>query len=128
MSSYFYVSLCHHLLSCLTCFMYPSAFRVFAFCVLCCLLAPSTIITLLLILSLYLISSCGRLTIFCFMDAGNLLHFSFLSYNFIRMYRSSDRRCSVKKVFLEMLQNSQKNTCARVSSLPKLQVSAPQLY
>ena len=27
------------------------------------------------------------------------------------------RRCSVKKVFLEILQNSQKNTCARVSFL-----------
>ena len=25
------------------------------------------------------------------------------------------RRCSVKKVFLEILQNSQENTCARVS-------------
>ena len=31
------------------------------------------------------------------------------------------RRCSVKKVFLEMSQNSQKNTCARVSFLIKLQ-------
>ena len=29
--------------------------------------------------------------------------------------------CSVKKVFLEMSQNSQKNTCARVSFLIKLQ-------
>ena len=34
------------------------------------------------------------------------------------------RRCSVKKVFLEILQNSQKNTCARVSFLIKLQTSA----
>ena len=32
-------------------------------------------------------------------------------------------RCSVKKVFLEILQNSQENTCARVSFLIKLQVS-----
>ena len=31
------------------------------------------------------------------------------------------RRCSVKKVFLEMSQNSQENTCARVSFLIKLQ-------
>ena len=31
------------------------------------------------------------------------------------------RRCSIKKVFLEMLQNSQENTCARVSFLIKLQ-------
>ena len=31
------------------------------------------------------------------------------------------RRCSVKKVFLKFLQNSQENTCARVSFLIKLQ-------
>ena len=31
------------------------------------------------------------------------------------------RRCSVKKVFLEISQNSQENTCARVSFLNKLQ-------
>ena len=31
------------------------------------------------------------------------------------------RRCSVKKVFLEISQNSQENTCARVSFLIKLQ-------
>ena len=34
------------------------------------------------------------------------------------------RRCSVKKVFLEISQNSQKNTCARVSFLIKLQTEA----
>ena len=33
------------------------------------------------------------------------------------------RRCSVKRVFLEILQNSQENTCARVSFLTKLQAS-----
>ena len=33
------------------------------------------------------------------------------------------RRCSVKKVFLEISQNSQENTCARVSLLIKLQAS-----
>ena len=33
------------------------------------------------------------------------------------------QRCSVKKVFLEISQNSQKNTCARVSFLIKLQAS-----
>ena len=32
--------------------------------------------------------------------------------------------CSVKKVFLEILQNSQENTCSRVSLLIKLQASA----
>ena len=31
------------------------------------------------------------------------------------------RRCSVKKVFLEMSQNSQENSCSRVSFLIKLQ-------
>ena len=33
------------------------------------------------------------------------------------------QRCSVKKVFLEISQNSQENTCARVSFLIKLQTS-----
>ena len=32
--------------------------------------------------------------------------------------------CSVKKVFLEILQNSQENTCARASFLIKLQAPA----
>ena len=31
------------------------------------------------------------------------------------------QRCSVKKVFLEISQNSQENACARVSFLIKLQ-------
>ena len=34
------------------------------------------------------------------------------------------RRCSVKKVFLEISKDSRKNTCARVSFLIKLQASA----
>ena len=33
------------------------------------------------------------------------------------------RRCSVKKVFLEISQNSQENTCARISFSIKLQAS-----
>ena len=33
------------------------------------------------------------------------------------------QRCSVKNVFLEISQNSQENTCARVSFLIKLQAS-----
>ena len=36
--------------------------------------------------------------------------------------------CSVKKVFLEISQNAQENTCARVSFLVKLQPSGLQLY
>ena len=38
------------------------------------------------------------------------------------------QRCSVKKVFLEILQNPQKNTSARVSFLIKLQDRDLQLY
>ena len=34
------------------------------------------------------------------------------------------RRCSVKKVFLEISQNSQENTCARASILINLQAQA----
>ena len=34
------------------------------------------------------------------------------------------RKCSVKKVLLVISQNSQENTCARVSFLTKLQASA----
>ena len=34
------------------------------------------------------------------------------------------RSCAVKKVFLEISQKSQENTCAKVSFLVKLQVSA----
>ena len=38
------------------------------------------------------------------------------------------RRCSVKKVFLKISQNSKENTGARVSFLIKLQTSGLQLY
>ena len=38
------------------------------------------------------------------------------------------QRCSVKKVFLEMLQNSQENTCARVSFLIKLQAPGTGVF
>ena len=38
------------------------------------------------------------------------------------------QRCSLKKVFLEIPQNSQENTFARASFLIKLQASAMQLY
>ena len=41
--------------------------------------------------------------------------------------RSSHHRSSVKKLFLEILQNSWGNTCVRVSFLIKLQVSATLL-
>ena len=37
------------------------------------------------------------------------------------------QRCSVKKVFLEIKQNSQENTCVRVSFLIKLQAEVCEL-
>ena len=52
----------------------------------------------------------------------------------IRKYRKKNyleavaQTCSVKKVFLEISENSQENTCARVSILIKLQASGLQLY
>ena len=42
--------------------------------------------------------------------------------------RNSHWRCSVKKMFLEISQNPQENTCARVPFSVKLQASALQLY
>ena len=38
------------------------------------------------------------------------------------------QRCSAKKVFLEISQNSQDNTCAKISFLIKLQALGLQLY
>ena len=38
------------------------------------------------------------------------------------------QRCSVKKVFLEILQNSYENACATASFLIKLQVSGLRIY
>ena len=38
------------------------------------------------------------------------------------------QRCSVEKVFLEILQNLQENICATVSLLTKLQALGLQLY
>ena len=47
-----------------------------------------------------------------------------------RSSRKKGRSSSVKKVFLEISQNSQENTCARVSLLIKLQAAgfSLQLY
>ena len=42
------------------------------------------------------------------------------------MHRSSRPEVFCKRVFLEILQNSQENTCARVSFLTKLQAEALQ--
>ena len=39
----------------------------------------------------------------------------------VRVAEAIVRKCSVKKVFLKISQNSQENTCARLSFLIKLQ-------
>ena len=44
------------------------------------------------------------------------------------IFKVVTRRCSAKKVFLEISQNSQENTCARASFLIKLQTQGMQLY
>ena len=41
----------------------------------------------------------------------------------LRYTEAVSQRCSVKKVFLEISQTSQENTCARVSILIKLQAT-----
>ena len=41
---------------------------------------------------------------------------------------AAQKKCSVKKFFLEILQNSQENTCTRDSFLIKLQASGLQVY
>ena len=45
---------------------------------------------------------------------------------FLKSIETVAQRCSVKKVFLEISQNSPENTCARVSILIKLQASGPE--
>ena len=55
-----------------------------------------------------------------------LLYSKFLTMLLLLMFRFSEavvRRWSTKYMFLKILQNSQKNTCAEVSVLIKLQVS-----
>ena len=47
---------------------------------------------------------------------------------FFEISKSSHRRCSMIKGSLEISQNSQENTCARVPFLIKLQASSLQLY
>ena len=46
----------------------------------------------------------------------------FIKYE-ILIVHSSHQRCSIKKVFLKILQNSQENTCARVPFVIKFQAS-----
>ena len=55
-----------------------------------------------------------------------LLHYSSLSWkiNIMVSSEAAVQRCSVKKAFLEISQNSEENTCAKVSFLIKLQALA----
>ena len=46
----------------------------------------------------------------------------YMAYTIILLAVAVDQRCSVKKVLLEISQNSQENICARASFLIKLQV------
>ena len=46
----------------------------------------------------------------------------------VKLSEAVVQRCSVKKVFLEILQTSQENTCVRVSFLIKLKALGLQLY
>ena len=56
---------------------------------------------------------------------ANILLTFFLKYLNLE---AVDQKCSVKQVFLEISQNYQENTFAKVSFLIKLQVWALQLY
>ena len=55
---------------------------------------------------------------------------TFMKYFYFSIQHSEAvvQMCSVKKVFLEISQNSQENTCTRVSFLIKLQAWGLQLY
>ena len=57
---------------------------------------------------------------------GNILQGNFPDIRTI--IEAAVQRCSVRKVFLEILQNSQGNTCVRVSFLIKLRALGLQLY
>ena len=56
-----------------------------------------------------------------------ILILTYCSSLYIQYTEAAFQRCSVKKVFLEISQNSQENTCARVSFLIQLQGSPATL-
>ena len=60
---------------------------------------------------------------FCEMCSLNGSVFRILSTIYHGTFRKTHRRCSVKKDILKISQNSQENTCARVSFLIKLQAN-----
>ena len=49
-------------------------------------------------------------------------------FKVVQIQEAVAQRCSVKKAFLEISQNSQEKTCARVSFLINMQASGLQLY
>ena len=61
------------------------------------------------------------ITMQCFTQKSFLPYFLASEATHQSLVRSSHRRCFVRKVFLEILENSQENTCARVPFLIKLQ-------
>ena len=63
----------------------------------------------------------------CYPIPPKYLNFSvgwFKTMDNVVAFRSSHQGCSVRNVFFKISQNSQENTCARVSFLIKLQASA----
>ena len=54
-------------------------------------------------------------------------YYEYSSFNTIEYTEVVVGRCSVNKMFLKILQNSQENTCAEVSFLIKLQAWRLQL-
>ena len=54
-----------------------------------------------------------NLLLFCFIEYYYYMHLIYIRW----IYRSSQRRWSLKKVFLEISQSSQENSCARNSFL-----------
>ena len=51
----------------------------------------------------------------------NSTHYHILPSSIYKISEAVGQRCSTKKVFLEISENSQENTCSRVSFLIKLQ-------
>ena len=60
------------------------------------------------------------------LQSGNNTHYE--AEAAVYLLEAVVRRCSVKKMFLEISQNLQENTCARLSFSIKLQASSLQLY
>ena len=59
---------------------------------------------------------------------SKVFRMSFFAKNITKFFRNNHWRSSIKKVFLEILQNSQENTCATASFSIKLQALVLQLY